>query len=455
MREIYRIVRMSLQAICRNAMRSALTCLGITIGIAAVIAMVEVGQGASYAIQQTIATIGANVVQIDPDGSMVGGVSTGSGGKVTLTPLDCDAMRLECSAIGRAAPSVDCRMQIVSGNRNWSPSTILGTTPDYLVVRNWAQLDEGEAFTDDDVRSAACVCLVGQTVVRELFMDQSPLGREIRAGQVRFKVIGVLSRKGANMTGRDQDDCVIAPWTTIKFRLSGSRQAANQVAYSSSSQVNSLNQLYPAGTVALYPPKSAAQAVDMPMLMRFSDLDDIWVSATSPDEVPQAMKQITQLLRERHRIQDGHPNDFRVRDLTETAETMASTSKRTTSFLLSVTLISLLVGGVGIMNMMLVTVTERTREIGLRLAVGARARDILRQFLMEAVMLCLLGGIAGIVIGRGVSITLAATMQWPTRPSLAAVIAAVTVSVSVGIIFGYYPAWRASRLDPIQALGYE
>jgi ABC-type antimicrobial peptide transport system permease subunit len=257
------------------------------------------------------------------------------------------------------------------------------------------------------------------------------------------------------MTGRDQDDCVIAPRTTIKFRLSGSRQAANQVAYSSSSQVNSLNQLYPAGTVALYPPKSAAQAVDMPMLMRFSDLDDIWVSATSPDEVPQAMKQITQLLRERHRIQDGHPNDFRVRDLTETAETMASTSKRTTSFLLSVTLISLLVGGVGIMNMMLVTVTERTREIGLRLAVGARARDILRQFLMEAVMLCLLGGIAGIVIGRGVSITLAATMQWPTRPSLAAVIAAVTVSVSVGIIFGYYPAWRASRLDPIQALGYE
>ncbi|MGA2173051.1 MAG: ABC transporter permease [Sedimentisphaerales bacterium] len=243
-------------------MRSALTCLGIVIGVASVIAIIEIGQGTSYSIQQTIAAIGANVIQIDPSQIVVAGVSTGSGGKVTLSPDDCDAILRECFAVRYGAPSVDCRVQIVYGNRNWSPMRILGTSPDYFVVRNWTNLAEGEMFTEHDVVSGARVCLVGQTIVRELFKGESPIGKEIRVRNVALKVIGVLSAKGANMMGSDQDDFVAAPWTTVKFRLSGSRQsqAPTAAAPSSSTQAKALSHLYSNQQTQLYPQKSAAQA---------------------------------------------------------------------------------------------------------------------------------------------------------------------------------------------------
>ena len=436
-------------------MRSVLTCLGIIIGIGAVIAMVEIGQGSAHAIAHTIETLGAGVVQIDPSDAVKAGISTGSGGRVTLTPADCDAIRRECSAVRWAAPSVDSHMQVICGNRNWSPRNILGTTPDFLLIRNWEDLAQGMPFTEEDVRTAACVCLIGQTPARALFGEESPIGKEVRVKSLRMKVLGVLSKKGANMGGQDQDDYFIAPWTTIKYRLTSARDQANQPAASSAlSKVNSLADLYPSQQVQLYPQASAAQTADRPRMTRFPDLDDIWISATSPQDVPLAIHQITQLLRDRHRLQDDQPDDFRIRDLTEIAQTLAASSALMTNLLLCVALISLLVGGVGIMNIMLVSVTERTREIGLRMAVGARERDILRQFLVEAVVLCLAGGIAGILLGRGVSIAVTALLSWPTLPSLAAV-AAVGVSVGVGIVFGYYPAWKASRLDPIDALRYE
>ena len=443
-------------------MRSALTCLGIIIGIAAVIVLMEFGQGTSHAVRQTIASLGANYLQIEAGSSSSSGVHSGAGTCLTLTPQDCEAILRECSAVRRAAPGVDCRMQIIYGNRNWQPWKILGTTPTFLVVRNWADLEEGEAFTDADVHRAAAVCLIGQTPARELFGDVSPVGKEVRVHGVTLKVLGVLHRKGANMMGLDQDDLVVAPWTTVKFRLNGSKLAFSDLnaAFNptvSLNQVNTLSRLYPNPNqqVALYPQPSLTQAADTPKLMRFSDLDDIYLSANSVEEIPQAIDQITQLLRRRHRLRDGQPDDFGIRDWTEVSKALGSTTTRMTNLLLGVALIALVVGGVGIMNVMLVSVTERTREIGLRMAVGARARDILRQFLAEAVLLCLLGGIAGILLGRGVSVAVTALLRWPTIPSLAAIAVAVAVSVSVGVVFGYYPAWKASRLDPIEALRYE
>jgi ABC-type antimicrobial peptide transport system permease subunit len=458
MRSFYRTLRMALKALRNNVMRSALTCLGIVIGIAAVIAMIEVMKGTSNALQETIANMGANVVQVDPGPTSLGGVSSGDGTALTLIPEDCEAIIRECRAVRTAAPGVDFRMQVIYGNRNWSPQNILGTSPDYLIVRNWG-LQEGRPFTENDVRKSAAVCLIGQTPARELFGKESPIGKEVLVHGVALKVLGLLRRKGSNMMGRDQDNFMIAPWTTVKYRLYGSKSAFSQNAAvnatASLNPINTLNKLYPNQQSQPYSQPSPTQAADTPQLMRFTDLDDIYISVNTPEEIPKVIEQVTQLLRSRHHLRDGQPDDFKVRNWTEMGELLGSTTTRMANLLLCVALISLVVGGVGIMNIMLVSVTERTREIGLRMAVGARQKDILRQFLAESVTLCLYGGIGGILLGRGASLAVTALLGWPTVPSLAAILVAVAVAVSIGIIFGFYPALKASRLDPIEALRYE
>ncbi|HEY1380724.1 MAG TPA: ABC transporter permease [Gemmataceae bacterium] len=469
MKKLTRIVRTALRALRRNVMRSALTTLGIVIGVGAVIAMTEIGQGSSQAVQKTIASMGANNLLVMPGTASSGGVSYGSGSVVTLTPQDADAVARDCPALNSVAVVVRARTQITFANKNWVPVYIYGTTPSFLDVREWTDLDEGEPFTDADVRNGTRVCLIGETIKRELFNDQSPLGREIRLQNVAFKVVGVLSPRGANMMGMDQDDIVLAPWTSIKARVSSStlasvNQSANATASGGSSTaatvsaattVNSLNQSYPGTQDSVYPSVDPLRATDNPQQTRFTNIDQILVRANSTAEIPDAIHQMTDLLHQRHHIKPGQPDDFNVRDMTEMSNALGGATKTMTRSLLFVALVSLVVGGVGIMNIMLVSVTERTREIGLRMAVGARAADILRQFLVEAIVLCLLGGFMGIVLGRGASLTLHWFLNWPIEVSIPAIVAAIIVSASVGIVFGYYPAWKASRLDPIEALRYE
>jgi macrolide transport system ATP-binding/permease protein len=457
------MVRTAFKGLSRNYLRAGLTTLGIVIGVAAVIAMMEIGRGSSSAIQQTISSMGANVLVVVPGTASSGGVSFGAGSVKTLTPQDAEAIQNECPAVRGAVPVVRARTQVVYGNRNWVPVFIDGTTPGFLDIREWG-LAEGHMFTERDVRNASKVCVLGQRLVKELFQGEDPLGKEVRVKNVSFRVAGILSSKGANMMGMDQDDTLLAPWTTIKFRVTGSsaetaNQSASATATSSSSStsdaVNTLNQIYPTSKNKLYPEQSATQAADTPLPVRFINVDQILTAARSTKDVPAAIQQITELLRERHRIRPGEPADFNIRDMTEMTKALSSTSGLMTRLLLAVALISLLVGGVGIMNIMLVSVTERTREIGLRMAVGAWARDILQQFLAESVILCFCGGAAGILAGRGISMLVTMLLGWPTELSLEAIVAAFAVSVSVGIIFGYYPAWKAAHLDPIIALRYE
>jgi ABC-type lipoprotein export system ATPase subunit/ABC-type antimicrobial peptide transport system permease subunit len=447
--------RTALGALRRNKMRSALTALGVIIGVGAVIAMMEIGQGSKSAIQKTIASMGANNLLVYPGAAASGGISFGSGSVQTLTPPDCEEIARQCSSVSEVAPVVRSRATIVYGNRNWVPQYIYGTTPSFLGVRDWEDMEEGEPFTDRDVRNWTKVCMIGTTIKRELFQDESPIGEEIRIQNVSFRVIGVLKSKGASMMGSDQDDVVLAPWTTIKFRVSGVSLAnVNQSAASSSAQVNTLSNLYP-GATALYSVPSTTQLADTPQPIRFVTVDQIYAKADTAEQIPAAIAEMTELLRERHHTRANEDSDFYIRDMTELTKTMSQTSDMMRTLLIAVAAISLVVGGVGIMNIMLVSVTERTREIGLRMAVGARSHHILRQFLVEAVVLCLVGGGIGISLGRGSSVLVRNYLHWPTEPSLSAIIAAVAVSATVGIVFGFYPAWKASRLDPIEALRYE
>lgn len=456
--KVHRTVGIALRSLRRNPLRALLTTLGIVIGVGAVIAMMEIGVGSSSAIKRTIASMGAHVLLVLPGTASSAGVSFGAGSVMTLTAEDSEAILKECPAVRNAAPIVRARTQVVYGNKNWVPNVIYGTTPAFLDVRDWSDLEEGEPFTERDVLNANRVCLVGQTLVRELFGGESPVGKEIRVKNVPFRVIGVLSSKGANMMGMDQDDILLAPWTTVKYRVTGlGIQTTSQGGSNTSSSAsnNMMGRIYPSSGVQLYPERSASQQAAQPLPVRFANVDQILVAATSAEEIPAAIDQITFLLRERHKIRPGDPDDFNIRDMTEMTRTLSSTTSLMTNLLLWVAMISLVVGGVGIMNIMLVSVTERTREIGLRMAVGARARDVLQQFLVEAVVLCLIGGALGIIVGHAGSRLVWAILRWPVESSPEAVAAAVGVSATVGVIFGFYPAWKASRLDPIEALRYE
>jgi ABC-type antimicrobial peptide transport system permease subunit len=453
---VTRTLGLSLRALRRNPMRAALTALGIIIGVGSVIAMMEIGQGSSAAIQKSISSMGSNNLMIMPGQAASGGVSFGAGSNMTLTPGDCDAIIKECPAVRAAAPIVRTRsQQIIYGDKNWVPQQISGTTAEWLDIRDWSNLAEGDVFTDKDVRSVNRVCLIGQTIAKQLFENASPVGKEIRVGNVTFKVIGVLSKKGANMVGMDQDDLLLAPWTTMKYRVSGTPSITGASSASTTSQSSSTGDVYPTDKVQYYPQQSSVQAQDSPLPVRFANVDQIMASAVNADERLLAIKQITDVLRQRHRLHADDADDFQIRDMTEMSSVLTQTSSLMTTLLLAVATISLIVGGVGIMNIMLVSVTERTREIGLRMAVGARARDILRQFLIEAIVLCVTGGIIGIAVGCGGSYLVTLFLNWPTQTSPAAIIASVLVSASVGVIFGFYPAWKAARLDPIEALRYE
>jgi ABC-type antimicrobial peptide transport system permease subunit len=453
-----RILRTALRAIGRNPMRTALTMLGIIIGVGAVIAMMEIGKGSSSSIQMSISSMGANTIVVFPGNSSAGGISAGMGSSMSLTAQDGEAIAKECPAVRYVTPIVRGRGQVVYGSHNWAPMYIYGTSPAYLNIRNWTQLSDGCMFTDSDIRSARQVCVLGQTLVRELFSGDSPIGREVRIQGVPFRVIGVLSAKGANMMGFDQDDILLAPWTTIKFRVSTSAAiSTNAVTTSPSSSATSItpSTTYPGASESLYPSPTSTQQKNTRFTVRFINIDQLLIDACSAGEVDTAVQQITALLRQRHRTAAGDDDDFNIRNMAEMSKVLSSTTVLMTKLLLAVALISLIVGGVGIMNIMLVSVTERTHEIGLRMAVGARARDILRQFLIEAIVLCVAGGVMGIMLGCGGSYLITRFLRWPTETSVAAIVASVIVSASVGIVFGYYPAWKASRLDPIEALRYE
>ena len=444
-------------------MRSALTALGVIIGVGAVIAMTEIGEGSKAAVQKSIASMGVNNVVVLPGAAMSGGVSFGAGSRPTLTPEDGEQLAQQCPAVSDFAPIVQTTAQLVNGRTNWKTQSVVGTTPNYLNVRDWTEMEEGEVFSDRDVLNANKVCMVGTTIKREVFDNESPVGKDLRIANVAFRVIGVLSSKGANMMGRDQDDIVVAPWTTVKFRLSA--VSANAVASANptesqapASAINSLSNLYPNST-ALYASITDFEQSDTAQSNRMVTVDNLLVKAASTDQIPECIREIKGLLRERHHIKtpsedDDSHDDFNIRDMTEITKIFSSTTTLIGIMLLIAAAISLIVGGVGIMNIMLVSVTERTREIGLRMAVGARSHHILRQFLVEAVVLCLVGGGVGILLGRVASILVRYYVHWATKPSILIITVAVAVSAAVGIVFGFYPAWKASRLDPIEALRY-
>jgi putative ABC transport system permease protein len=397
---------MSLRALQRNMMRTLLTALGIIIGVGAVITMVGLGQGARSEVEEQVNRLGQNVILIFPGARALGGVSIGGGSANTLTIDDARAIRDEIPEVIAASPEVRSQRVIVYGNRNWA-TRVYGQSADYLQIRQWP-LDDGRMYTEEEVAQAALVAVVGQTIVDELFEGSDPIGETIRVRGLPLTVIGVLQRKGMSLMGSVQDDIVIVPHTTGFQRISGRTHAM---------VVNV--QVYDQASMGI------------------------------------AREKIIDLLRERHRLAPDQENDFTVQTQEEVAQMATETSRVMTVLLASIAAISLFVGGIGIMNVMLVSVTERTREIGLRLSVGARGRDVLLQFLNESMILCLLGGIGGIVLGAVATEVIATYAGWPTLFSVEAMIAAVTVSAAVGIFFGFYPAWKASRLDPIVALRHE
>jgi len=404
-------VRIALRALRVNKLRSALTMLGIIIGVGAVIAMVAVGSGAANRISEQIASIGSNLIIVLPGSATSGGLRMGHGSTLTLTEEDAKAIALEIPGVQTAGGSMRGTAQLVFGNQNWS-TVVQGTTVDYLEIRDW-DLADGRFFTAEDIDGATKVVVLGQTVRENLFGDGDPIGQIIRIKKVPFEVIGLLTRKGQSSWGQDQDDVVIIPLSTAKKRVLGVSQA------------NARN------------------------------VGVIHVKVKSVELMQEIQDQLTALLRQRHRIQLDQENDFQVRNLAETFAAQEESSRTMTLLLGAIASVSLLVGGIGIMNIMLVSVTERTREIGLRMAVGARSRDILGQFLIEAVTLALIGGILGILLGVGGSMLIAMLANWSTLITPGSITVAFGSSALIGIFFGYYPAHKAAFLDPIEALRYE
>ena len=403
---VLNIMKVSLRSLGRNKLRSFLTMLGIIIGVGAVIAVMAVGEGAQYNIQQQIATLGTNVLLTFPGSSNQGGVRVGLGSMTSLTADDLSAMQTQCPSVQIAAPVITTGGQLVYGELNWG-TRVTGSNPEYFTIRSWP-LSSGQLFTDSDIRGATKVCVLGQTVVDNLFRGSDPIGATIRIKKMPFKVVGVLSPKGQSAQGADQDDIVIAPYTTVQKKMMG-------VTY----------------------------------------LGIIMVSAISDKSMDDAQSQITELLRVRHKIQPWEDNDFTIRSQTEIANAAQATTKVLTILLASIASISLLVGGIGIMNIMLVSVTERTREIGIRMSIGARGKDILFQFLVEAVVLSMVGGTIGVVIGMGASNLISKLAGWPTLVAPTSVGLAFLFAAAVGIFFGFYPARKAAMLNPIDALRFE
>ncbi|HUJ90909.1 MAG TPA: ABC transporter permease [Syntrophorhabdales bacterium] len=401
--------RIALRALRVNKMRSALTMLGIIIGVGAVIAMVAVGTGASQQIADQISSMGSNLLIISPGSQTSGGVRMGGGSQPTLTLNDSEAIQRECPGVQEVAPVLNGVAQIVYGNLNWSTS-VYGTSPGMLTVRDWS-LASGRPMTDDDVKSATKVALLGQTVVDNLFGGIDPIDQIIRIKKIPFRVIGVMSEKGQSMTGQDQDDTVFVPVTTAQKKLFGTAFAG---------------------------------------MVR-----QIIVKARSFEDLDNAEKQISDLLRQRHHISARQDEDFTIRNLTQMMQVREESTKVMFYLLAAIASVSLLVGGIGIMNIMLVSVTERTREIGIRMAIGAKTWDIRLQFIMEAVMLSLIGGFVGVITGISSSEVISITTGWRTVVSLPYVVLAFSVSGMVGIFFGFYPAYKASLLNPIDALRYE
>jgi putative ABC transport system permease protein len=402
------IFRIAFRALARNKMRSALTMLGIVIGVSAVIAMVSIGQGAQAAVQEQIASVGTNLLFVGAGSQNVGGVRSGTGATNSnrLTVEDIEAIKREVPTVAMASPTVNTRAQLVFGNQNWN-TQVQGVSEQFPQIKKW-EVSSGEFFTEADVRTAARVIVLGQTVAESLYPGTDPVGQMVRVQQLPFRIIGVMKAKGQDAGGRDQDDTAFAPFSAVQKKL-----------------------------------------------LAITHVQFAYVSAITPSATYAAEEQITQLLRQRHKLAPNEENDFFVRNLTDVAEAADASNKTMTYLLLCIACVSLLVGGIGIMNIMLVSVTERTREIGIRMAIGARSSAVRTQFLIESIVLSLTGGVIGIVFGIVVSFIIPMMLGWRTLISFLAIIGSVIFSVLVGVLFGYYPARKASGLDPIDALRYE
>ena len=407
--KLFNLIRIALRALQRNKLRAFLTMLGIIIGVGAVIAMVAIGQGSKKSIQDQLSSMGSNMITVRPNSNQTpgGGARLDVSTVQTLTLDDIKAIQNQAQYINAVSPAVQGRGQVINAAMNW-PTTMQGVSPDFLTIRNWP-LKEGVSFSDEDVNGAAKVCLIGQTVVDNIFdPGDDPVGKTIRFNKIPFKIIGVLAEKGENAFGQDQDDILLAPYTTVQKRI-----------------------------------------------LAIPFIQTIYASALNSETSEAATQELSQVLRTSHKLTNSEQDDFTVRTQAELISTFSSTSQLLTVLLAAIAGISLLVGGIGIMNIMYVSVTERTKEIGLRMAIGAKGIDILMQFLIEAIVISTTGGILGVLLGLLASKLITVFLSWPTLVSESSIILSFVVCAITGIFFGYYPAQKASRLDPIEALRYE